>query len=489
MRNQLLGTIAAVAAGAGMAWGQAPANPIAPPMPIAPGGIYPVQGMDIPSPMGMGGPGMGGPGMGGPGMGGPGMGGPGMGGPGMGDPNGVFPGGMPPGVHGQQQWQPPFNGAEPQGVNGRLAPRAWFTTDYMLAFAKAQPTSFPFVVSSAPAAGGILGATSTNVLHSNSDLGYNLISGVRFDGGFFRDDARRFGYYASGFFTEQKANVFNVASDATGQGLLARPFINANTNGPDVLLVSFPTFAAGSTTIYSSTRAWGAEGGPIINLYRSCPEEIALWNINLLTGFRFLQVREVLRMEQDTTLVGNSTAAFDGKLYGNGSQISVSDSFDATNRFYGGQLGLNVEMRLNRWYLNTTGKIALGVMNERVDVTGISSLQNQALGLSSRVSGGLFANSSNIGKHNQDQFAAIPEVDVKLGYTWRSWLTTAVGYNFLYVSRLARPGDQYSPVVNPGVIPTSPTYGLGTPIVTPNPLGTQSSYYLQGVNFSITMRY
>ena len=188
MRNRLLGTIAAVAAGAGMAWGQTP-GPIAPPMPIAPGGIYPASGMEgIPAPMGMSGPGMGA------------------------DPNGVFPGGMPPGgdmggmppgLHGQQQWQQPFSGMEPQGVNGRLAPSVWLTTDYMLAFAKAQPTAYPFVTSSAPAAGGILGATSTNVLHSNSDLGYNLISGVRFNGGFFRDDARRFGYYASGFFTEQ----------------------------------------------------------------------------------------------------------------------------------------------------------------------------------------------------------------------------------------------------------------------------------------------
>jgi len=83
----------------------------------------------------------------------------------------------------------------------------------------------------------------------------------------------------------------------------------------------------------------------------------------------------------------------------------------------------------------------------------------------------------------------VPEVHVNLGYTWRSWLTTSIGYNFLYLSRAARPGDQFSEIVNPANVPTSPNFGIGAGIATPNPLGTQSSYWLQGVNFAITMRY
>jgi hypothetical protein len=54
---------------------------------------------------------------------------------------------------------------------------------------------------------------------------------------------------------------------------------------------------------------------------------------------------------------------------------------------------------------------------------------------------------------------------------------------------VARPTEQYSVVVNPSTIPTSPSYGLGTPIATPNPLFTQSDFWLQGVTFGVHIRY
>ncbi|MGL6073300.1 MAG: BBP7 family outer membrane beta-barrel protein [Fimbriiglobus sp.] len=478
MRNKILGSIAALATGAVSALAQ---GPIPAPVAIGPAGGSPAMAPVVPMQATV------------PAMTGPGP---------MVDPNAVFPGGpgpmgpmgpgggmpgYPPGMHGQQAWEQPFNGADPAGVNGRLAPRVWLTTDYLLGFAKAQKTPYPFVTTSAPAAGGVLGNTSTLVLHSQSDLGYNLFNGVRFDGGIWRDDARRYGYYLGGFFTEEKSNVYNVNSDRTGQPLIARPYINATSGNSEVLLTSFPTYLAGGITVSSSAQLWGAEGGPIVNLYRSCPDELCLWNVNMMTGFRFLQVSEQLYVVQNSTLLG--TGAFDGKLYGSGSQISVSDNFETYNRFYGGQIGLNTEMRLNNWFFSATGKIALGVMNERIDVNGTSTLAGPGLTDVSVIRGGLFANSSNSGRFNEDRFAVIPEVNVNLGYTWRSWLTTSVGYNFLYVSRVARPTDQYSPIVNPGVIPTSPAYGLGSNVQTPNLVGTQDSFWFQGVNFSLTIRY
>ena len=88
--------------------------------------------------------------------------------------------------------------------------------------------------------------------------------------------------------------------------------MNAATGLPDVLLVSFPTYLAGRVSVENSTQVWGAEGGPMVNLFRSCPDELSLWNVNLISGFRYLDVHEQLRIDQSSTLVGNSTAAFDG---------------------------------------------------------------------------------------------------------------------------------------------------------------------------------
>ena len=294
MRRKLLGTIAAVAAGAGAAWGQTPP----PPVPVGPAGPPAVE--VAPGPM----PGMP-PGAVDPGMMFPGGPVPGMAGPGpIGGPGGY-------GLHGEPQWQPPFTKkGDVTNYSSRIAPLWWVDAEYLMWFSSSVPARFPFVTTSAPAAGGQLGNTSTTILHSTTDLGYGLLSGFRVTAGYFKDDERRLGWYASGFLTGQKSNDYLAASDPTGQPLLARPFVNAATATTDVLLVSFPTFAAGSVEVKATSQSWGAEGGPIINLFRSCPDDCSgggcLWNINLLTGFRFLQVHETFDVQQFTRTVGRT---------------------------------------------------------------------------------------------------------------------------------------------------------------------------------------
>lgn len=477
MRKRLLGAIAAVAAGAGAAWGQAPSAP-PPPAPIGtvggyPGGVTPATGYADPIPP------------------------PGAAGavPGAADPaGGLFPGGPvgypPPGLYNQQSWQEPFA----DGLHGRLASRAWLSAEYLMWFSRAQPIRFPLVTTSAPAAGGRIGEPSTLILYPKTgDIGYGLFSGFRITGGFFTDDARRSGWYASGFMTGENEERFTVASDATGQPLLARPFINAATTLPDVLFVSFPTFAAGRVTVTTDSRTWGAEGGPICNLFRSCPDDGCgpFWNIDFLYGFRFFQLKEELQIQSFTDVLPGQAVPFDGKLYFGPVNIEVNDQFETLNQFYGGNIGLNTQFRYGKCYIAAQGKIALGVMHEQVDINGFSILRQPLapqIGPAT-VRGGLYANATNIGRYRNDEFAVIPEVDLRLGYNWRSWLTTFIGYSFTYASRVVRPGDQYSPVVNPAVIPTSSAFGLGVPIVTPNPVLTQGDYWIQGVSFGIQWRY
>lgn len=500
MRTKLLGTIAAVAAGAGAASAQSPGAMPPPPTPIAPlvlsaNGVDPIgsPGMGMPGPgMGMPGPGMGGPG--GMGMGGP-PSGP-MGGSGLGSMDqGLFGGGggmpgYPPGTHGQPGYQLPQDGVGPGGVNARLAPRAWFDASYLLWFAKSQRTGgFPLLTTSGPAAGGVPGNTSTTELYPRGDIGYGAISGFRLEGGRFTDDASRYGYYLSGFYTQNKKKDFDVASDVTGQPLIARPFINASTGRPDVLLVSFPTAVAGTANVHTETQLYGAEGGTVTNLYRSCPDQGCLFNLNFITAFRFLELSERLTIDQSSTILDGNTTTFDGKLYGPGTTIGVRDDFETHNRFYGGQVGLNGEARYGRCFLGVSTKVAIGVMDERLDVRGFSTLQGGGTLANSTAGAGLFANANNVGRYKEDKFAVIPELTVNLGYTWRSWLTTSVGYNLLYASRVARPGEQVNPVVNSGQVPTSPAYGLGSIQTGGSPSIVQSDYYMQGVQFSLMIRY
>ena len=93
------------------------------------------------------------------------------------------------------------------------------------------------------------------------------------------------------------------------------------------------------------------------------------------------------------------------------------------------------------------------------------------------------------GRYTHDEFAVVHEVNLNVGCNLRSWLSAYVGYTFLYASDVVRPGEQFSPVVNPAIIPTSPAFGTGGFIATPNPVLTQSEYWIQGVNFGVRLRY
>ncbi len=484
MRTRLLGTIAAVAAGAGGALAQGPP----PPMPIGmaggPGsGVMPASGAADPiaPPLGMmGGPGMGGPIMGGPGMGGDPMGG--MGGTGMGGP--MYP---PPGPYGAS----PYEKVSNAGVNGRLAARMWTDVDFMLSFVPRQPIQGPLLTSGPPAGNAILGQVGTTVQAGQRSLGYGVFTGFNIHTGLFWDDNRRHGFELGGFLTELRTNRVDVASDATGQPQYARPFINAVNGQPSTLLVSFPTYASGSASVFTASRSYGAEGSFVTNLFRSCPDDCGpgkcLWDINLLGGFRYLSLEEELRVSQTTGVLAGNAAPFDGKSYTGPVQIEVSDSFRNANRFYGGQVGLKSALVCDRWLLQSTLKAAFGVIHEELTVDGFSTLTSGVT--RSVVPGGLYANSANIGKYSNDEFGFIPEVSLSLGYQWSSWFSTRVGYNGLYINRVARPGDQYTTTVNPGVIPTNFGYGQGGNVAVPSPILSQTDFYLQGVSLGFTVRY
>ena len=45
-------------------------------------------------------------------------------------------------------------------------------------------------------------------------------------------------------------------------------------------------------------------------------------------------------------------------------------------------------------------------------------------------------------------------------------ITGYVGYNFLYVNKVARPGSQINPVVNTASVPFSPNFGTTRPLTT-----------------------
>src|SRR5262249_15160438 len=144
----------------------------------------------------------------------------------------------------------------------------------------------------------------------------------------------------------------------------------------------------------------------------------------------------------------------------------------------------------------TTMKFAFGNMNERLEIRGASgytdlSKPNPSTGGINTGSayGGLYANASNIGSYNHDEFAFIPEINMNLGLNVTRGLTAYVGYNFMWVNNIARPAEQFSPIVNTATVPSSPNYGATNRTSVPRQIFSQDEFWLMGVNFGLMLRY
>jgi hypothetical protein len=93
--------------------------------------------------------------------------------------------------------------------------------------------------------------------------------------------------------------------------------------------------------------------------------------------------------------------------------------------------------------------------------------------------GGLFTASSNIGNYSQDQFAAVTEAGVSVGYFINPNVQLAVGYNLMYWSNVVRPGGQIDTTIDDlNVPPTSPTFQFNT-----------SSFWVQSVTLNLNWQF
>jgi hypothetical protein len=82
----------------------------------------------------------------------------------------------------------------------------------------------------------------------------------------------------------------------------------------------------------------------------------------------------------------------------------------------------------------------------------------------------------------------IPETRLQFGYDVTSRVRARVGYNFLYVSDVLRPGNQIDRVVNVNQNGLVGTGTVQTPAV-PAPLLQHSDFWAQGVTFGLEFRF
>ena len=142
----------------------------------------------------------------------------------------------------------------------------------------------------------------------------------------------------------------------------------------------------------------------------------------------------------------------------------------------------NYESR--RFFASITGKIAFGAMNESINIGGGTVVMTPAG--NRNATGGVLAQATNIGSYSRTATAFLPEATATIGVRFTPWATGFVGYNFMYVSELVRPGKQIDPVVNPANFP----FGAGSATAShPSFHLRGESLWMQGVNFGLKLQY
>ncbi len=234
---------------------------------------------------------------------------------------------------------------------------------------------------------------------------------------------------------------------------ISRPFINPDgtQNAFDVTGVTPP---GGAIDIDVQSEVYGGDA-----LFRKRIECDCDGRLDFLFGYQFSRINEAIDIRTRTTLPPGPPAA-----------LNIFDTFDASNEFHAGVLGLQAEFDRGPYVLSVLAKVGLGNMNHTVDISG---------GGNPAPLQGLLAQTTNIGEHTQDDFAISPEVNLNLGYRATEHLGLSVGYSMIYWSRVVRPGDQIDLVVDTTApLVNRPAFNFDT-----------TDFWVMGLNFGCQWSY
>jgi hypothetical protein len=380
------------------------------------------------------------------------------------------------------------------GVAWDWTGRFYVGAEYLLWWTKKSPIPVPLVTTTTdptqipPAT---IGANGTSVVLGNQDLDTSTRSGARFTVGWWCDARGELGLEANYFFLATRTVTRSVASNGgPNDPLLAVPFFADDIGTESSFTIASPGTLAGGAAIRLTSRLQGAEFNGMVN---TC--DYSDFQFDVLAGFRFVELRENLSFA--TVSLGTQDPSAPGS--NNGMILNTLDEFDTQNFFYGFQLAARAEYHTGNLFVNALAKLALGDMHQIAHINGAAATNffNAPAGgpftsVPAQVipGGGIFAQATNIGRTSRHEFEAVPEIGINVGWRFSRGLRAFLGYDFLYLSNVIRPGNQidrtvtFSQTIQNTIAGNASAPG-DRPIV---PLAG-SSFWAQGLNFGVEWRY
>ena len=378
----------------------------------------------------------------------------------------------------------------------REAARVYGGADYLLWMVKDAPLSAPLVTTGepfGPTRHGYLVSSDTTILYGaprapgvggDDSQSFSAFNGARLTLGYWLDEAQRYAVESRGFLLQTRSAGFAIHGDANGSPVIAIPLYNtvAFTTpggfteglGENAVPLSLLNTHTGGVTITNSLRLWGVDATGVMNLYRT-----PSWEFSALGGFRYLDLSEKFNLAADIT---GLTIPFAGQ------SGSAFDVFQTRNRFYGASLGLRGSYLYGPFTLEMSGRVSLGVSHEVLNVYGgYQSYNFQGPGTTQSGPEGFFAQPENSGRYSTNDFAFVPEAQVKLGYDVTPAIRLSVGYDVLYESSVVRPGDQINRNLPKGQ--TFQQGGSAVSATSPTPLFNRTDFYAHGLTAGVSFRF
>jgi len=371
-------------------------------------------------------------------------------------------------------------GCSPILPHGFCWQQVYLRADYLLWWGKGMWAP-PLVTTSSPgtslADAGVLGLPTTSVLFPTETLADASQSGGRARIGYWFDHCDIMAVEGTYFAIGQASSGFS--GNSSEYPILARPFINVTPGSiePDAQVISYPGLYTGDVSVTGTSSLQGVEVIVRHLMARGCD-----WRIDWTLGWRYNRLDDNLLINANRLTLGSPTAP------NTGATLSEYDQFSADNYFNGVQLGIITETKKNRWWLETRATLALGNNRSYVTIDGQTTTMTAVPGAGTVINtydGGLLAMPSNIGVYKDDDFAIVPQIGVNLGYEICCGLWATVGYNFMYWSSVARPGDQIDSDVNLSQAQGGNLLGIARPGFTE----FITDYWAQGLNFGLAYRF
>lgn len=315
------------------------------------------------------------------------------------------------------------------------------------------------------------------------------LSGGRVTLGYYVSDIQYDPLLAPAFRWGVEANYFDMGrrlltANRDSAPVIFRPFFDLNDRRESALVVAAPGFVTGSFLGTNSFDFMGAEANAWKNVFYNYPQSIT--RVDVMLGFRYFQLNEDFQFKSVSNYF-NPQPLGSPFAFLAGDTLAVSDLFATRNRFLGPQVGSLLKFFLGDFDLSVATKLAVGWNDAEINIQG-NQVRTAAGGARTVFQGGLLALPTNIGRHDRTLFAWMPEISANINAHLTSHITFNVGYTFLFLSRVYRPGEQIDRVIDITRIPNFPTGGAApTGLARPAVPFRETDVWVQGLNVGLQL--